>query len=346
VPGLTIVLTKRWWLLRQWGLWLSVVPVLVACVPWYVLTLGMVEDSWEGGSSYWLKATGSFSRSVYLALGYTVLLFGLIGLWATIIQVKHRAQVAPEWAALAGLAIGTFALQCIIPTGVSSRFMVTMLPSIVLFSAAGVDIIAHRLGARLPIGVARIGLAVALIAAFCAESFTLPLRLRNGGYEALVRDVARVANTPQIWLISSGATGERCLVAAVALQEARPNSYVLRGKTILAGGDWLWRNQNDRFDTPAKLAALLDDMPVTIIVIDDQIPPDLHRPYQDRLRELVASEGDRWELIGSYTQTQDGIVFANSLHVYARRPVASLTIAAPSIRLDRLRALMVRKELR
>jgi hypothetical protein len=28
----------------------------------------------------------------------------------------------------------------------------------------------------------------------------------------------------------------------------------------------------DRFDTPRKLASVLDNIPVTIIVIDDQIP--------------------------------------------------------------------------
>jgi hypothetical protein len=212
---------------------------------------------------------------------------------------------------------------------------------------AGVEEFAHRLDARLPIGVVRVGLAVALIAAFGVGSFALPLQLRNGGYEALVRDVmAWVSNVPQVWLISSGSTGEGCLVAAVALQEARPNSYVLRGKTILAGGDWHWRNQQDRFDTPAKLVGLLDDIPVTIVVIDDQIPLNQQRPYQDRLRKLVASEDEQWELIGSYPQTQGGIVFPNSLHVYVRRPVASLALAAPAIRLDRLRALMVRKELR
>ena len=221
------------------------------------------------------------------------------------------------------------------------------MPSIVLFSAAGVDSIAQRFGAHLPIGIVRIGLAAAVIAAFCAESFTVPLQLRNGGYEALVRDVtARVSNVPQVWLISSGVAGEGCFVATVALQEAHPKSYILRGKTMLAGGDFYWNNMQDRFDTPEKLAELLDDIPVTIIVIDDQIPPAQHRPYQDRLRKLVVSENDRWELIGSYPQTSGETVFPNSLHVYARRPVASLRIAAPTIRIDRVKALMVRKELR
>jgi hypothetical protein len=228
-----------------------------------------------------------------------------------------------------------------------SVYVFVLMPSVVLFCAAGVNEIARRLGARLPIGVVRRGLALALIAAFCVESFALPLQLRNGGYEALVRDVvARVSNVPQVWLISSESIGEGSLVSAVAFQEVRPNSYILRGRTLLAGGDMYWRNTQDRFDTAAKLAELLDDLPVTIIVIDDRVPADFHRPYQDRLRKLVTTEGDKWELLGSYPQTQGGIGFPSSLHVYARRPVASLAIAAPAVRLDRLRALMVREELR
>jgi hypothetical protein len=92
------------------------------------------------------------------------------------------------------------------------------------------------------------------------------------------------------------------------------------------------------------LAELLDDISITIIVIDDQFPPNQQRPYQDRLTKVVASEGERWELIESFPQTKSGIVFPSSLHVYARRPVASLAIAAPAIRLDRLVALIGRDE--
>jgi hypothetical protein len=349
VPGVTIALTNRWYLLRRLGLWLMAVPVLVTCVPWYVFVLSMLRGSWPvDQSAFFFQAIPRFLWFIYLSLGFPVVIFALIGVWEIIVRVKPRTEVAPEWAALAGLAIAIFLLYCALPVSIESRYMVALLPSLVLFAAVGVNQIARRLRNRPPIGFVRGGLALTLMAAFFVESFALPLRLRNGGYDALVRDVtARVSNVPQVWLISSGSIGEGCLVAAVALQEERPNSYVLRGKTILGGGgDMFWRNMQDRFDTPAKLAALLDDMPVTIIVIDDQIPPDLHRPYQNRLRELLASEGGKWEPIGSYPQTEGGISLANSLHVYARRPVASLAIAAPLIQLDRLRGLMVRKELR
>lgn len=347
VPGVTLALTNRWYLLRRPGLWLSAVPVLVTCFPWYVLAPSIVAGRGSDVFSLIVEAVPGYASFIYLGVGLPVLIFALVGLWAKVIRVTPRTEVAPEWAALAGLAIATLMLHSVLPVPVDSRYMVLLIPSVVLFSAAGVNEVAHRLGAYLPIGVVRVGLALALMAAFSVESFALPLQLRNGGYEALVRDVmARVSNVPQVWLISSGSTGEGCLVAAVALQEARPNSYVLRGKTILAGGDWFWDGTQDQFDTPAKLAELLDDMPVTIIVIDDRVPPNQHRPYHDRLKQLVTSEDDRWELIGSYPQMQDGIVFANSLHVYARRPVASLTSDPPAIQLDRLRALMVRKELR
>jgi Dolichyl-phosphate-mannose-protein mannosyltransferase len=346
VPGITIALTNRWDLLGRPGLWLAAVPVLVFCVPWYIVTLHMAEDGLlAGGSHFWTQAP-DFGRSIYAALGFAVLLFALIGLWTTHVQIVRRAELGTEWAALAALAAAAFVLHCIIPTGAETRYMVAVVPSIVLFSAAGIDGIARRFSARRSVGVVRVGLALALTAVFCMESFALPLQLRNEGYTALVRDVeARVLDAPQVWLVSSGSTGEGCLVAAVALQEGRPKSYVLRGKTILAGGDWLWSNTEDRFDTPAKLAALLDEIPVTIVVIDDRVPYEQQRPYHDRLRKLVASEGERWEFLGSYPQTQNGIVFANSLHVYARRPVGSLSIPEPII-LDRLKPLMDRTELR
>src|SRR5260370_15024250 len=146
-------------------------------------------------------------------------------------------------------------------------------------------------------------------------------------------------------------TGDGVAFGAVAIS-ALSRSSGITGAAMpprqddLAGGDWFWRNTEDRFDTPEKLAALLDELSVTIIVIDDQVAPDQQRPYHERLKKLVAGRADRWELVGSYPQTRGGIVAAKSLHVSALRPVASLTIAAPMIPLEGLKALMVRKELR
>jgi hypothetical protein len=347
VPGITLVLTNRWYLLRRLGLWLAALPVLVFCIPWYVFAPSIINGRGGSVSSLLVEAVPGYIRFLYLGIGLPVLIFALIGVWDTIIQIRPRTKVAPEWAALAGLAIATFCLHCVLPVPVDSRYVVLLIPPLTLFSAAGVNRIAPLVAFRLPIGAVRVGLALILMVAFCTESFALPLQLRNEGYGKLVRDVrGRVSNVPQIWLISSGSTGEGCLVAAVALQERRPESYVLRGKTILAGGDWFWRSTQDRFDTPAKLARLLDDLRVTLIVIDDSVSPAQQQPYHARLKKLVASESETWKLIGSYPQMENGIVLPNSLQVYARRPVAALAVAPPVFPLERLKALMIRKELR
>jgi len=155
-----------------------------------------------------------------------------------------------------------------------------------------------------------------------------------------------VSNVPQIWLVSASSTGEGALVAGVALQDKHDASYVLRAKTLLAGGDWLWNNTADRFDTPAKLSALLDEIPVTIVVIDDLIPAVEKRPYQARLKTLLAGEPGRWSLIGSYPQVFAGVPYPDSLHVYARQPIADRPELAPKVDLDRIKELMVRSELR
>jgi Dolichyl-phosphate-mannose-protein mannosyltransferase len=347
VPGLALALTNRWYLLRRPGLWLAALPVLVFCIPWYVFAPSIIDARGGSIASFIVAAVPGYTWFLYMDLGLPVLIFALIGVWHTTIRVRPRSQVAPEWAALAGLAIATFGLHCVLPVPVDSRYVVLLTPPVVLFAAAGVNRIAYLVAFRLPIGAVRAGLALILIAAFGTESFALPLQLRNGGYGALVRGVmSRVSHVPQIWLVSSDATGEGCLIAAVALREPHPESYVLRGKTLLAGGDWFGRNTQDRFDTPAKLAKLLDDMRVTIIVIDDSVAPKDRLPYHARLKNLVANENETWELIGSYPQIKDGVVFPNSLHVYARRPVASLAAAAPAFPLERLKALMIRKELR
>ncbi len=122
--------------------------------------------------------------------------------------------------------IATFILHCVLPMPIQSRFMVLLIPSDVMFSAAGVNGVAHRLGGRLPIDVVRIGLDLTLIAAFSMTSFALPPpEVKNGGYQVLVQDVmTRVSNVPQVWQISSGPAGEGRLVLAIALQEAHPAS--------------------------------------------------------------------------------------------------------------------------
>jgi 4-amino-4-deoxy-L-arabinose transferase-like glycosyltransferase len=101
VPAVTLALTNRWYLLLRPGLWLAAVPVLVTCVPWYVLAPSIVAGRGGGVASLLVEAVPGYAWFIYLGVGVPVLIFALIGVWETIIRVKPRTEVAPEWAALA-----------------------------------------------------------------------------------------------------------------------------------------------------------------------------------------------------------------------------------------------------
>lgn len=338
LPPLTIALTNRWWLLRRAGLWVSILPPLFIAVPWYVFTLSMMEDGVGDGQPFWIQGP-QFAWDIYAALGIAVVAFALIGAWTTLVRTKPRQAIAPEWAGLGALTVALVGLHSVIPTGAESRYMVPALPAVVLFSVAGIDYCARRFVPRQPHALTRVVLAGLVLAAFGVQCFALPLNLRNDGYGAMVQDVVRrVGDAPQVWLVSAGATGEGALVASVALRDKAGASYVLRAKTILAGGDWSWGHTQDRFDTPAKLEELLNEIPVTIVVIDDLIPSTYQLPYQARLSKLVASEPKQWALLGSYDQVQEGIAYPHSLHVYVRAPGTEGRTPA-NIDLNRLKSL-------
>lgn len=344
LPPLTIALTNRWWLLRRPGLWVSTLPVLLVAVPWNLFTLAMQEDGVGGGEPFWIQGP-KFAWDIYTAMGIAVIGFALIGAWMTLVRTKPRQAVAPEWAGLGALIVALLALHSVIPTGAENRYMVPVIPSVALFAVAGIDYCARRLNPGRPYAVMCSALAAFAVGAFAFQCFALPLQLRNGGYSALVRDVnSQLADVPQIWLVSSGASGEGSLVASVALEDKDRANYVVRAKTVLAGGDWLWNNTEDRFNTPAKLEALLNEIPVTVIVLDDLIPNVDKLPYQARLSKLVADEPSQWQLIGSYAETQDGVSHPDALHVYVRKPIAALR-TPPKINLNRLKGLMVHSEL-
>lgn len=75
VPGVTIALTNRWYLLRRPGLWLTAVPVLVFCVPWYVLAPSII-DTRQGSITSFLVP--GYIRFIYFGVGLPVLIFALI----------------------------------------------------------------------------------------------------------------------------------------------------------------------------------------------------------------------------------------------------------------------------
>lgn len=346
VPVVTIVLTGKYDLLKRPGLWISAVPPLVTGLPWYYLTRSMQTDSWAGGPEgvpYWQAAMTDFSAALYQGLGLAIVILAVIGLFAKVVRPFPRGTVTPAWAALVGLAVGTFGLHCMISAGIEPRYMVTVIPPLVLLAAAGFDQSTSWLRGWFSSNASRVGLSVVVLAAFGAQVFALPRDMYNIGYGGMVADLdARLGGVPQVWLISTNTVGDGSAIAAAAVEFPRTDrSFVVRASKILVNQDWHGRDSKDLFPTPEKLRAVLDAIPIGLIMIDDTVRGTEIRPYHGRIKALVEAQGSGWVLTGSYPVQRGSVIVPNALHIYARRSVQDLRTLSPAIDYERLNALVV-----
>ncbi len=327
VPGGTMILTRRFDLLRRPALWLSALPVLILCVPWYWATTGSVTSTWASpahGPPYWLSAIMFYVPAIWEAVGPAAGALALLGVFATVIQPWMRGGVEPVWAALAALMAAIIIMACAVPTGMDSRFMVGVLPEVVLFAATGLAWLAHRLQRVRPAPYALPGLCLVEATLFAAFTFAIPgpgLRL-SGFAAAEQRLAARTGPAAAAILVISDEKGEGAAVAQGAEGSPSQDRFVLRGSKLLVREDWVGRGTEDKFPDPAALNTLLQDIPVSAVLLDSSIPARRREPYQDRVRALVTGDPQHWEPVGSMPVIRETTVFPDALQLYVRRQEA------------------------
>ncbi|MRX11124.1 hypothetical protein GJ697_25190 [Pseudoduganella sp. FT25W] len=315
VPPIVIVLTGDWRLLRNWRLWLAALVVGVLCVPWYVATRGMAPNAMVGidpgaPAAFFRQAAAFFPLAAFHAIGLSLALLAALGVWRALLKRQPDAGRRPaEWPALAAMCIGVLLIQCLVPAGIESRYMLQLLPAVLLFAAAGLEWLS-TFGAR------HVLWAVASVVILLTV-FHLPDAMRNSGYDRVAGDLAGQA-TPTLLLISD-ARGEGSMIAAVALRDHRPHTLALRGSKLLVSEDWLGRASHPRFADAPAMRAMLDAIPVNAVMIDHAIEPAQARAYHQQIEQLIKSHPEDWRLFASYDITRYGRLQARAVEVYLRR---------------------------
>ncbi|MET3130640.1 hypothetical protein AAKU55_000898 [Oxalobacteraceae bacterium GrIS 1.11] len=323
VPPFVIALTRNWRLLLNWRLWLVALPVVFLCVPWYIYAKGMSRGAMTGidptaPMAFFTSAMLAFPTFVGRAAGPILCALAALGIWQTI----RARQYASHWSALLALIIGILLIQSIVPASIEQRFMVQLLPSLLLFAGAG----AHWLIRKLlpttntrPLPATAAWLATAAL--IMLTIFNLPNRIRNSGYAEVasaLRDGARGINSPVIFL-SSDPVGEGSVVAAIAAANAASDPVCLRGSKILVEEDWLGRGSRDRFPTEEELHTLLDAIPVDAVMVDEAIVEQWQRPYHERLGKLLRRDTRNWRLGAAFRVVRHGQSYPAAVRVYLRR---------------------------
>ena len=332
VPPLVILFQREWRLLINWRLWLSATPVIAFCIPWYVLARKLSRGAMSGVDphhpfSFLLQATVVFPLWTVQAIGAVLGCLAALGVWIALIAPKRGTSA--YWSALASIAIGVLIIQCVVPASLEPRFMVQLLPSILLLAAAGAQ---WLMG-----GIPSIGIsgsiarpAAWLIAAVISlvPVFHIPTQVRNSGYDAvasaLIIDAKRTGGA---MLVTSDSIGEGSIVAAVAMNDIRPGAVVVRGSKVLTNEDWLGRGSRERFGTPDELRSFLNDIPINEVVIDRATDPQWRRPYHAMVTQMMLTHRSEWVLQGTYDLVRRGRDMPQSVQIFVRRPDGGEQIA-------------------
>ena len=305
VPVVAVLLTKRWGLLTRGSFWLPALIVAVLAGPWYVWVpgakhesvgtmggVGFIPDRLLGSLTGWVEMLG-----IVLAVG------AVFGLWLAF-KVGDRVSRG-RWIAGFGALVGAWFFRLFIGA-YEDRHLTANLPILVMAAVFAGEWLWRKwkttlqlisvnrpLWSRLCRGDLWVGilLPVVLIGLHIRSG---PVK-RHAGYSEVAARL--VEDYPKsVILVCADVEGEGMLIAEVAMREARPGHYVLRGTKMLATVGWMGGEYTERFDDTSKMVGFLDSIPVGIVVLGEGSVGSAHGR---RLASVV--EGKGWEKLPSST---------------------------------------------
>lgn len=239
LPLFSVLIARRFDVLRRVDFWLSALPVVVLALPWYVFSTRFASPN-----------AGTIGRGVEAGAWMPGLEYGPVVLVLALVGFVLLPKRDPYVAALAGL-VGTYALA---PFWIGAfREGRHMLPAI-----AGAAVLAAGSCSRLK----RPELAVV----FCLGlSWLLTPGVVGFGPERF-RSWAKGLPAAGAILVSGSAIEEGAIVAAIAEREPMPSRVVFRASRVLSTSGWNGDRYRLLVKDVAETRARMDELGVAVFV--------------------------------------------------------------------------------
>lgn len=320
LPLPALLFSRRLDLLRCWKFWLPAAIVAVICAPWYVVTMGMVQNGWSDNNpswAYFFQATVDYLHGVVLIFGLGLASVALVGLFAKLLQPLRQGGVCGMWSSFGGWLIAFFIFHCAVPNGVEERFLLPILPIIVLAIAAG----AAWIVSLFPDGLLRwslrriVPVLLAILFLTGAEPVWHP-RPVSGYGQAVDKILEQAGERNLVILVSSDSSGEGMLVSEMALRDRRLNHVVLRASKVLSASNWAGKDFALTFAYKEETARYLKQIPVDFIVLDTTIPIADQLPDHRQLMTVVESCPQEYVLVNKIPMIRRHKSIPDAIHVY------------------------------
>lgn len=323
LPPLAFLIMRRYRLLRRPSFWIPAVIVIVVCGPWYWLTLDMLKNGILEQSptlDYTLAAIPTFSQHLLLSVGIGILALAGVGVFSKIVLPFGDDAVEGKWVALFGLLLATVVFHWIVPASFEPRHLVPALPPTICLAVAG---LAYLVDTLPPHGQHRALKALVLstlaIAAFLIQTFSTPRRPWHGFDRAAAAILGQPDLDGSVLLIASDPAGEGAFISEVAVREARPGHFVLRGSKAFSKSRWDGTEYQSYFDTSDAMRDFLHQTPIGVLVVDRSVPPRYVTPDQRLLWTTLEESREDWDLMTTFSLVRNGIVIPDAIHVYVQR---------------------------
>ncbi len=318
-PPLALLFTKRLRLLASPWLWVTAALVGVPAAAWVLFSARFVLNTWVEKPSLGFVGRAVVTNAGFLAsmFGTAFLLLILAGLVSQLLRPLRNGTPDPLWGTLAAGALSVFLFQSIVPAGLEPRFLIPLVPLLILFMFAGIEWLADLLPtSRWPVQLRYSAVLVVAALLFAVQTFAVPQKPYRGFSEAADFLVSLPEARQAATLVSSETDGEGLLIAEITMREHPQTGFVLRGSKVLSESDWLGRDYHARFSSTDDLQQYLNRIPVDFVVIDQAegpVPVSHHR----LLIDLLSRQLDHWRLLGSFPQHSQGRV-DGAIQLYQR----------------------------
>ncbi len=318
IPPLGIFFSRRFYLITRLKFWYSALIVAVLCGPWYLLTLGMVKNGWEkeeASLSFILSAIPYYTVSITEIGGFAFLLLSCAGFIRQVFVTEGKIKGITS--ASAALVLSIWGFHILVPAGMEIRHLITAVPAMLIFLAAGITFISERLSVpSIRSRYISIFLLVLFSLIFYHETFSMSRKAWSGFGDIARNLLSEKEIRKSVFMISSDERGEGMFISELAMQEHPPGHIVLRSSKTLADSRWSGAGYNVLYSNPEVIMAYLKKIPVGIVIIDESLPPEPQFEHHRLLSETIKTHADQWELSGKYSLTRDGKSYSDAIKVW------------------------------
>ncbi len=328
VPVFSLLITRKFRLLKTRAFWVSAIVVGALAGPWTVGTLKIAREGMAGESFGWSfthLAIPYYANALASICGVTILLAGLIGLGFTL---ARRSLMTTADAALGALLLSIVVFHMLVPTGFEARHLIPAIPALIYFAWIGADYIATQMASpRLPVTNASAIVFGFIGIVFLATVFRVPHK-GYAGFRSVADSLIQSSPAHATLLVASDARGEGMFISEMAMREQRPGHFVQRASKKLAASTWeggkyhltYCKKMSDKsgteYSTAEQLAALLKKDSVEYIIFDESVPKEYQTKHLEILSATLKQHPDEFHLVDSFDLLRANHIFEKAVRVY------------------------------